>query len=178
MNSSVSPLLVYQPSELAYFEKPQYSKQVHFLYLVRIPPRKPTSTHPLESSPTELYSHSFQVNAVSFIQIFIKTPTGKTVTLIIDPAKSIECLKQMIQDKEGIPPDQQLLTYSDKELEDGRCLSDYSITHQFIIMLAVCEETFQILVSTSGEQIVTKVQERAATCHIKEKNEICFTTSY
>ena len=109
------------------------------------------------------------MNAVSFIQIFIKTPTGNTVTLIIDPAKSIECLKQMIQDKEGIPPDQQLLTYSDRTLEDGRCLSDYSITHRSIIMLTVSEETFQILVSTSGEQIITKVQERVATCHIKEK---------
>ena len=64
---------------------------------------------------------------------------------------------------------QQLLTYSDRTLEDGQCLSDYGITHQSLVMLAVREDTFNISVTTTGEQIVTKVQERVATCHIKEK---------
>ena len=125
-----------------------------------------------ESSPTKQQKQSrrhFQANVASVIQIFIKTLSDKTVTVNIDPAKSIECLKQMIQNEEGIPLDQQLLTYSDRTLEDGRCLFDYNITHRSIIMLAVCEETFNISVTTTGEQIITKVQERVATCHIKEK---------
>ena len=124
-----------------------------------------------ESSPTNQQEQSrhFQENVASVMQIFIKTPSDKTVTVNIDPAKSVECLKQMIQKEEGIPLDQQLLTYSDRTLEDGQCLSDYSITHRSIVMLAVREETFNISVTTTGEQIITKVQERVAKCHIKEK---------
>ena len=82
-------------------------------------------------------SRHFQENVASVIQIFIKTPSDKMITVNIDPAKSIECLKQMIQNEEGIPLDQQLLTCSDRTLEDGRCLFDYGITHRSIIILAV-----------------------------------------
>ena len=135
--------------------------------------QKSSSAHPIESSPTEQEKPSFRLfqdNAALFIQVFIKTPTDKIVTLKIDPTISIERLKQMIQDKEEIPPDQQLLTYSDRILEDTHCLNDYNICDQSTIALAIRgEETFQISVTTTGEKIITQVQERVATCHIKEK---------
>jgi ubiquitin C len=105
------------------------------------------------------------------MQLFVKTLTGKTVSVEVEEGESIEDVKAKIAEKEGIPPEQQRLIFGGQQLQDGKTLDDYDVGDDATLHLVLrLRGGMQLFVKTlTGKTVSVEVEEGESIEDVKAK---------
>mmetsp|Transcript_6502 Transcript_6502/g.11389 ORF Transcript_6502/g.11389 Transcript_6502/m.11389 type:complete len:302 (+) Transcript_6502:177-1082(+) len=104
------------------------------------------------------------------MQIFVNTPTGKTITLNVYRLDTIENVRAKIHSMKGIPPDKQRLFFDERQLEDGHILADYRINRESTLHLVYSSWQMHIFIKTQLRKIITlEVEDSDSIQDVKAK---------